>query len=162
MATILKSNEREFKERKFKEDTDRINNFRLFSDVSREKKGIKPQQLNFDLRQLHPGQYNCPYHFHRYGEELFMIISGSATLRTPAGLETDYSGDLIVIEPGETGTHLVFNHTEEPCVYLDIRTFIGFDVCEYPDSNKVNFMPMDEILALLLKNINVSLQNKNR
>ncbi|MDR1381555.1 MAG: hypothetical protein LBJ47_08770, partial [Tannerella sp.] len=34
---------------------------------------------------------------------------------------------------------------EKPCVYLDVRTFFGFDVCEYPDSNKINIMPMDEI-----------------
>jgi uncharacterized cupin superfamily protein len=142
MATILKSSQREFKE-----DADRIDGFRLFTDISREKKGINPLQLNFDLRQLNPGQYNCPYHFHRYGEELFMIISGSATLRTPTGLETVNSGDVIFFETGETGAHQLFNHTEEPCVYLDIRTFTGFDVCEYPDSNKINFMPMDEIFS---------------
>jgi uncharacterized cupin superfamily protein len=140
MATILKATEREFKE-----NPNRIDKFRLFSDVSREKKGVKPRQLNFDLRQLSPGQYCCPYHFHRYAEELFMIISGSATLRTPAGLETVSSGDLIFFETGETGAHQLYNHAEEPCVYLDIRTFTGFDVCEYPDSNKVNFIPTDEV-----------------
>ncbi|MDR1052597.1 MAG: cupin domain-containing protein [Planctomycetaceae bacterium] len=103
--------------------------------------------MKFDLRQLNPGQYNCPYHFHQYGEELFMIISGSATLRTPVGLETVSGGDLIFFETSETGAHQLFNHTEEPCVYLDIRTFTGFDVCEYPDSNKINFMPIDEIFS---------------
>jgi uncharacterized cupin superfamily protein len=142
MATILKSTEREYKE-----NPNRIDGFRLFSDISREKKGLNPQQLNFDLRQLNPGQYNCPYHFHRYAEELFMIISGSATLRTPAGLETVSSGDLIFFETGETGAHQLFNHTDELCVYLDVRTFIGFDVCEYPDSNKINLMPVDEIFS---------------
>ena len=70
MASILKSSEREFKE-----DLNKIDNFRLFSDVSRVNKGINPQNLNFDLRQLNPGQYNAAYHFHRYAEELFMIIS---------------------------------------------------------------------------------------
>ena len=74
-----------------------------------------------------------------------MIISGAATLRTPKGLETVESGDLIFFEKGETGAHQLYNHTEDPCVYLDVRTFIGFDVCEYPDSNKINLLPMDEI-----------------
>jgi uncharacterized cupin superfamily protein len=69
-----------------------------------------------------------------------MIISGSATLRTPQGLEIVETGDLIFFETGEAGAHQLYNHTEEPCVYLDIRTFIGFDVCEYPDSNKINLM----------------------
>lgn len=140
MATILKSDERDFKEA-----PNRIDKYRLFSDVSRINKGIKPQNLNFDLRQLNPGQYSAPYHFHRFAEELFMIISGSATLRTPAGLEIVNSGDLIFFEIGETGAHQLFNHTSEICIYLDIRTFIGYDVCEYPDSNKILLAPSFEI-----------------
>lgn len=140
MATVLKSNEREFKE-----DSNKIDNFRLFSDISRSQKGINPQNLNFDLRQLNPGQYCAAYHFHRYAEELFMIISGSATLRTPKGLEVVNSGDLIFFEKGETGAHQLYNHTTEPCTYLDIRTFIGHDVCEYPDSNKIFLVPSYEI-----------------
>ena len=140
MATILKPNQREFKE-----DPNKIDNFRLFSDVSRIKNGIKPQNLNFDLRQLNPGQYSAAYHFHRFAEELFMIISGSATLRTPNGLEVVNSGDLIFFEIGETGAHQLYNHTTETCVYLDIRTFIGYDVCDYPDSNKLLMAPSFEI-----------------
>ena len=142
MATILKSNKREFKE-----DANKIDNFRLFTDVSRVKKGINPQNLNFDLRQLNPGQYCAAYHFHRYAEELFMIISGSATLRTPNGLEIVNSGDLIFFEKGEAGAHQLYNHTTEPCVYLDIRTFIGHDICEYPDSNKLFIVPTYEIFS---------------
>ena len=140
MATILRSGEREFKE-----DSNKIDNFRLFSDIARIKKGIKPQYLNFDLRQLNQGQYCAAYHFHRYAEELFMIISGSATLRTPEGLEVVNGGDLIFFETGETGAHQLYNHTTEPCVYLDVRTFIGYDVCEYPDSDKVFLVPSYEI-----------------
>jgi uncharacterized cupin superfamily protein len=140
MATILKSNQREFKE-----DPNKIDNFRLFSDVSRIKKGIKPQNLNFDLRQLNPGQFSSPYHFHKFAEELFMIISGSATLRTPNGLEVVNSGDLIFFEIGESGAHQLYNHTTETSVYLDIRTFLGYDLCEYPDSNKLLIAPSLEI-----------------
>lgn len=140
MATILKSDNREFKE-----DPNKIDNFRIFSDVSRIKKGIKPQNLNFDLRKLNPGQYSAPYHFHRFAEELFMIISGSVKLRTPNGIEIVNSGDLIFFEMGETGAHQLYNHTTEICIYLDIRTSIGFDVCEYPDSNKLFIAPSYEI-----------------
>jgi uncharacterized cupin superfamily protein len=140
MATILKSNQREFKE-----DPNRIDHFRLFSDVSRNKNGIKPENLNFDLRQLNPDQYSSKYHFHRHAEELFMIISGTATLRTPAGLEIVESGDLIFFEKGETGAHQLYNHTAEPCVYLDIRTYIGYDVAQYPDTNSILLAPTFEI-----------------
>ena len=140
MATIIKLEEREFEE-----NPNRIDKFKLFTDISRSKKGINPENLNFDLRQLNPGEFCSAYHFHRYAEELFMIISGSATLRTPKGLETIKSGDLVFFEKGETGAHQLYNHTTEPCIYLDIRTYIGHDICEYPDSNKVFIIPTSEI-----------------
>lgn len=142
MATIIRLNEREFKE-----NPNKIDNFRIFSDISREKKGINPKNLNFDLRQLPPGEYCAAYHFHRYAEELFMIISGSATLRTPEGLEVVNAGDLMFFEMGEKGAHQLYNHTDAPCVYLDIRTFIGHDICEYPDSNKILIAPTFEIYS---------------
>jgi uncharacterized cupin superfamily protein len=46
---------------------------------------------------------------------------------------------------GETGAHQFFNHNDEPCTYLDIRTLIGIDVVEYPDSGKINVMPGFEV-----------------
>jgi uncharacterized cupin superfamily protein len=140
MAAILKSDQREFQE-----NPDKIDPYRLFTDSSRIKKEIKPENLNFDLRQLNPGQYSTPYHFHRYAEELFMIISGSATLRTPHGLEIVNGGDLIFFEKGETGAHQLYNHTTDTCIYLDIRTYLGYDVAEYPDSNKILLAPSFEI-----------------
>jgi len=142
MATILKSDQREFKE-----DSNKIEPFRLFSDISRKQKGIAPQNLNFDLRLLNPGQFSAPYHFHRYAEELFMVITGSMTLRTPDGLEIVSSGDLVFFEMGESGAHQFFNHAEEPCTYLDVRSYLGYDVCEYPDSEKVLLAPSYEIFS---------------
>ncbi|MDD2303269.1 MAG: cupin domain-containing protein [Prolixibacteraceae bacterium] len=140
MATILKCDQREFEE-----NANKIDHFRLFTDLSRMKKGVKPQNLNFDLRLLNPEQFSAPYHFHRNSEELFMVVSGSMTLRTPVGLEIVSSGDLVFFEMGETGAHQFFNHTTEPCIYLDVRTFIGFDVCEYPDSGKLLLAPSMEV-----------------
>ena len=140
MSTILRSDQREFQE-----NPNKIDNYRIITDVSRVKKGVNPENLNFDLRQLDPDQYSAPFHFHRYAEELFLIISGSATLRTPNGLEIVNSGDLVFFEKGETGAHQLYNHTKETCVYLDIRTYIGYDVAEYPDSDKILLAPTFEI-----------------
>ena len=50
MTTILKS-----KNQEFKENPGRIDHFRLFTDSSRAKSGIDPNNLNFDLRLLNPG-----------------------------------------------------------------------------------------------------------
>ncbi len=140
MATIL-----EGKNREFLEDPNKIDNFRLYSDVSRKKNGVISKNLNFDIRLLNPGQFSAPYHFHRFAEELFFVISGSMTLRTPNGFETVSTGDLIFFEMGESGAHQLYNHTSEPSTYLDIRTYIGYDVCEYPDSGKILLAPSFEI-----------------
>jgi len=140
MATVLKCEDREFKE-----DPNKIDNYRLFSDISRIKNGIHPKNLNFDLRLLNPGQFSALYHFHRYAEELFMVISGSMTMRSPKGLEIVKQGDVVFFEMGDTGAHQFYNHGMEPCTYLDIRTFIGMDICEYPDSGKLLIAPSFEI-----------------
>ena len=139
MATIIRK-----KERDYQANPNKIDGFRLFTDMSLEKKGINPQYLNFDLRQLNPHQYCAAYHFHRYAEELFLILSGTATLRTPKGLEIVSEGDILFFEAGESGAHQLYNHTETPCTYLDLRTYIGHDVCEYPDSNKIILVPNGE------------------
>jgi uncharacterized cupin superfamily protein len=140
MATILKSGQR-----KFSEHPNRIDPYKLFTDVSRAKSGVNPENLNFDLRQLNPGQFSAPYHFHHFAEELFVILSGSAKLRTPEGLETVSAGDLMFFEKGASGAHQLYNHTSETFIYLDIRTYFGYDVAEYPDSDKILIAPSFEI-----------------
>lgn len=65
-----------------------------------------------------------------------LLLSGSATLRTPDGLEEMYEGEIMFFEAGATGVHQLYNHTEKPCTYLDLRSSIGYDVCEYLDSDQ--------------------------
>ena len=139
MATIIKNEEKDFQP-----NPNKIDGFRLLTDRTRELKGINPQWLNFDVRQLNPGECNAAYHFHRYAEELFVIKQGSAQIRTPQGIETVHSGDIIFFESGETGAHQLYNNTDEPCIFLDIRTYIGHDICEYPDSDKIIIVPNGE------------------
>lgn len=139
MATIIRKTERDYHH-----NPNKIDGFRLFTDISRERKGIKPQYLNFDLRQLNPHEYCAAYHFHRYAEELFLMLSGSATLRTPEGLDEVHEGDIMFFAAGEVGAHQLYNHTEEPCTYLDLRSYIGHDICEYPDSDKIIIVPNGE------------------
>ncbi|MDU4695285.1 MAG: cupin domain-containing protein [Paenibacillus sp.] len=103
------------------------------------------KQLVFDIRSLDPGKYSYPYHFHRNAEEIFVILEGSALLRTPEGQQELHSGDIVFFEMGPSGAHQLFNHTEQPCKYLDIRTNMGLDVAEYPDSGKINILPYQEI-----------------
>jgi uncharacterized cupin superfamily protein len=97
--------------------------------------------LHFDIRSLPPGKFSYPYHFHRNAEELFIIFEGEATLRSPKGFNKLTKGDVIFFEEGPCGTHQLYNHGKSDCIYLDIRTRANVDVCEYPDSRKINILP---------------------
>ena len=50
MATIIKNEEKDYQP-----NPNKIDGFRLLTDKTREQKGINPQWLNFDVRQLNPG-----------------------------------------------------------------------------------------------------------
>lgn len=74
-----------------------------------------------------------------------MIMSGSFTLRTKDGLSVVNAGELIFFEVGATGVHQFYNHSDVPCIYLDIRSTIGIDITEYPDSGKINILTFREV-----------------
>jgi len=103
------------------------------------------RQLDLFIRSLDPGKYSYPYHFHRNSEELFVILSGRARLRTPEGICELKEGDIVFFEQGPKGAHQLFNHTGAPCRYLDLGAITDLDVCEYPDSGKINILPQREI-----------------
>jgi uncharacterized cupin superfamily protein len=105
----------------------------------------KSKYLHFDIKSLFPGKFSYPYHFHRNAEELFVILEGEATLRSPEGYQTISKGDIIFFEVGPSGTHQLYNHSDEPLIYIDIRTKANIDVCEYPDSGKINILPAMDI-----------------
>ena len=117
--------------------------FGLLTLTPRLSKITSSKQLIFDLRQLNPGKYSFPYHFHHNSEELMYVISGEMTVRTPEGLQIIAPGELVFFELKETSSHQFYNHSDAPCVYLDIRTNQGIDFTEYPDSGKVNVFPFD-------------------
>lgn len=108
-------------------------------------KAAGAKHVEFYARSLDSGKFSFPYHFHRNWEELFIIISGSAMLRTPEGFRELNEGDVVFFEMGSSGAHQLYNHTDRPCVYVDIRTAVGMDVCEYPDSGKINILPYHEV-----------------
>ena len=90
MATIIKKEQQDYQPH-----PGRMDGWRLMTDMSRQHQGLNPQHLNFDMRKLPPHQYNAACHFHRYAEELFMMVTGSATLRTPEGLTEITAGGLL-------------------------------------------------------------------
>jgi uncharacterized cupin superfamily protein len=149
MAKIFKASDRRFEEYPGRRD-----GFRLASDAAiavgmtsaRENPAntLGAESLNFDMRRLDPGELSSLYHFHRHAEELFMVVSGEATLRTPGGLSVLQAGDIAFFETGASGAHQLYNHSGEPCIYLDVRTFAGADIAEYPDSGRLLVIPTME------------------
>jgi len=140
MSTIIKPDELEYNV-----DKTALEEFKLKTLTPRLGEICKSKHFVFDLRQLDPGKYSFPYHFHRNAEELIMIISGSFTLRSPEGLNIIHQGELIFFEMGESGAHQFYNHKTVPCTYLDIRTTFGIDISEQLDSGKIYISPFKEI-----------------
>jgi|GEM_PF-1142234 uncharacterized cupin superfamily protein len=85
MATIFRHEDVDFKE-----NTDMIDHYRLFTSSPQFSSVVNSRNLNFDLRLLNPGQFSFPYHFHRFAEELIMIISGTMTMRSLKDSTVDY------------------------------------------------------------------------
>jgi uncharacterized cupin superfamily protein len=104
------------------------------------KEFLGAKKVSMDVRSLDPGSYSFPYHFHYNAEEIFVILSGEMTLRSPEGLTILKQGDVAFFETGAGGAHQAHNHTDVPCRYLDIMTVSDMDVCEYPDTGKVLIM----------------------
>ena len=139
MAKIFRTNEIEFK---LKQSPVPEFSWHTSPDLS----GIAgSKDLNFDVRSLDPGKYSYPYHSHRNAEEMFIVLSGRAMLRTPDGFNEISEGDIVFFEMGPGGAHQLYNHTEQPCRYIDIGTEHGIDICDYPDSGKTNILPYREI-----------------
>ena len=140
MPTIFRS-----KDLKFKEDKSSIENFKIQTAFPRLSELVNSEHLIFDIRLLNPDQFSFPYHFHRQAEELMFVISGSLTMRSPEGFQILNQGDTIFFEMGDTGSHQLYNHTQSACTYLDIKTIKDNDICEYPDSGKINISAHREV-----------------
>lgn len=111
----------------------------------------RSKYLHFDIKSLFPGKFSYPYHFHRNAEELFIILEGEGTLRSPEGYQTISKGDIIFFEEGSAGTHQLYNHSNRNLLYIDMRTKANIDVCEYPDSGKINILPAMDIFEKVSK-----------
>lgn len=139
MATIFNENTVTFTQKQSP-----VPEFAWFTS-ERLSEAVASQHLVFDIRSLDPDKYSYPYHFHRNAEEIFVILNGKAMLRTPEGFTEVIEGDVIFFEMGPEGAHQLYNHTDLPCRYLDLHTNHGIDICEYPDSGKINILPYQEI-----------------
>ena len=94
------------------------------------------EKLGVAACRLAPGQSYCPLHWHTREEELFVVWSGTPTLRTPAATRRLKPGDCVIFQAAPGGAHRLSNETEAPCVVLMVANNDIGDACFYPDSKK--------------------------
>ncbi len=83
--------------------------------------------------ELPPGSNGMPYHFHHGTEEYLIVLSGTATLRTPDGEREVAPGSVAHFSPGPEGAHTVMNHGDEPVRYVMVGAHTSPDIVEYLD-----------------------------
>ena len=70
--------------------------------------------LGASLRELLPGSPGGPLHMHYGVEEMFFVLAGTPTVRTPEGEEQLSPGDVVYFPEGPDGLHDFSNSTDEP------------------------------------------------
>ena len=89
--------------------------------------------LGASLRELAPGSTGDWLHMHYGVEEMFFVLGGTPTVRTPDGEEVLAPGDVVYFPEGPDGLHVFSNPTEEPVRILGISTKRFPDVVAYPE-----------------------------
>jgi len=72
-------------------------------------------------------------HMHYGVEEMFFVLSGTPTVRTPQGAEELSAGDVVYFPEGPDGLHTFSNPTDELVRMIDISTKRFPDVVAYPE-----------------------------
>jgi uncharacterized cupin superfamily protein len=90
-------------------------------------------KLGASLWEFQPGTSGGPLHMHYGVEEMFFVLKGTPTVRTPAGEETLAPGDVVYFPEGRAGLHDFSNPSGEPARLLAISTKRFPDVVAYPE-----------------------------
>lgn len=96
------------------------------------------RQLGVGVFELDPGRRNLPYHAHHGIEELIIVLSGTPTLRSPAGERELAEGEVVACLSGPSGAHQLINRSQAVARFLVVSTRNQADLVEYPDSGKIS------------------------
>jgi uncharacterized cupin superfamily protein len=98
---------------------------------------IGAKKLGCRLVELPPGKAGWPFHCHHANEELFVILSGSGSVRYGEQVYPLRAGDILSAPAGRSHAHQISNTSDQLLRYLAISTMQDPDITEYPDSNKL-------------------------
>jgi uncharacterized cupin superfamily protein len=104
---------------------------------------IDAERLAASLVLLGEGQAVCPYHHEVIEEEWLFVLSGTPTVRTPAGEEILEAGDVVCFPRGPAGAHKIANAAPEPSRILIVSERAPLGVAVYEDSDKLGVFGPD-------------------
>jgi len=104
--------------------------------------------LGLSVYELPPGQSICPYHYEIGFEEWLLVLSGTPTLRTPAGERELRPWDVAFFADGEAGAHKVTNRTDETLRVAMLSNKSDPGAAVYPDSDKIGVFPPNKLFRL--------------
>ncbi|HTZ06954.1 MAG TPA: cupin domain-containing protein [Gaiellaceae bacterium] len=89
--------------------------------------------LGASLIDLQPGAPGGAMHMHYGVEEMFFVLAGAPSVRTPEGEESLSAGDVVYFPEGRAGLHTFSNPTDEPARIIGISSKRFPDVLVYPE-----------------------------
>ena len=95
------------------------------------------EKLSYAVGELRTGDHYCPVHWHTAEEELFVVLRGTPSVRTPRGTTLMQPGDMMAFRTNERDAHRLFNDAAETAVVLLVAHADEHDVCFYPESRKL-------------------------
>jgi uncharacterized cupin superfamily protein/glyoxylase-like metal-dependent hydrolase (beta-lactamase superfamily II) len=98
---------------------------------------VGARDLGYRAVRLPPGARFCPLHAHDREEEVFFVIDGQPSIRTPRGTLRLRAGDVMAFPVGDRGAHQLLNESQTPCTVMLLGADYLDEVAYYPDSQKV-------------------------
>ncbi|MES2695489.1 MAG: cupin domain-containing protein [Verrucomicrobiota bacterium] len=102
--------------------------------------------FDLQIRRVPPGAAICPFHSHVAQWELFVVLSGTATIRAGSETHTATTGEVFVHPPGEP--HQLLNKSAADLEVLIIADNPVMDAFYYPDSDKWGLRPPGKYFRL--------------
>tara|TARA_B100000959_G_scaffold230261_1_gene246229 strand:- start:3423 stop:3902 length:480 start_codon:yes stop_codon:yes gene_type:complete len=99
---------------------------------------IGARQLGYNITIIPSGKKSWPFHNHHVSEEMFLILEGTGLLRHGENQFQIKKNDIIACPTGDRSVaHQIINDGDTDLKYLALGTKRPYDICEYPDSDKI-------------------------
>ena len=99
---------------------------------------IGANQLGYNITIIPPGKKSYPFHNHHVSEEMFLILEGTGLLRFGENKYPLKKNDIVACPTGDRSVaHQIINDGNTDLKYLALGTKKPYDICEYPDSDKI-------------------------